>query len=186
MKSSIKFSGAVLAGGKSSRFGEDKALYIYQGKTLMTWVIESLAEAHEIFAVAPQEFADIKTYQDIIPSGNSLSGLHTALSYAKYDWVAVAACDLPFLRPTYWQLLLEHTSDTQLVIAENALGQLEPLAALYHRSVLPIVEQQLKTGDLTIKHISEKVSCKRIPWSELKKHFDNHLFLNANYKTDLP
>jgi molybdenum cofactor guanylyltransferase len=185
MKSTISFSGAVLAGGASSRFGENKALYVYKQKPLIGWVLESLSQASEQFVIANQPFT-IKTIPDIIPGGNALSGLHAALSYANFEWVAVAACDLPFLTSGYWRLLLEHTRESQMVIAKNPKGDLEPLAALYHRSVLATVEQQLTSGDLMIKRMTEKVRCVKVPWSKLETHFENNLFLNANYKTDLP
>jgi molybdenum cofactor guanylyltransferase len=185
--SKIPFSGAVLAGGHSSRFGENKAFFSYQGKALASWVLESLAEADERFIVAntPLELG-VSVYRDIAPGSNSLSGLHTALTYAKHDWVAVAACDLPFLTPLYWQLLLEQSSNYQIVIAENASGQLEPLAALYHRSLLPQVEAQMKSGDLMLKRIAHTAVCKTVSWKTLGPHVAGNLFLNVNYKTDLP
>jgi molybdopterin-guanine dinucleotide biosynthesis protein A len=181
----ISFSAAILAGGKSSRFGEDKALYKYKGKTLLEWVKESLSDADQIFSVSNLDLP-ITTYQDIYASGYSLCGLHAALHYAKHDWVAVVACDMPFLTPSFWQILLTHTKGTQMVIAENALGDLEPLAALYHRSLLPIVEEHIQAQNFKIKNLVTLAPSRLIPWSMLKTKVNHNLFLNVNTKSDLP
>jgi molybdenum cofactor guanylyltransferase len=182
----VKFSGAVLAGGKSRRFGENKALYLYQNKALIQWVLDSLDEASERFVIAnrPLEL-NFPVYPDLRPGFDSLSGVHAALSYATHDWVAVAGCDLPFLTSAYWKCLLAQSERTQLVIARSSAGHLEPLAALYHRSLLPVVEAQLERGDLALKHLVDHDYTKVMPWSDLELHFDAHLFLNANTKVEL-
>lgn len=184
MKSLPPFSAAILTGGKSARFGQNKALFVYREKPLLEWVRLSLCHASELFAVGSTPMT-IPTYPDLIPGGGSLSGLHTALSYAREDWVAVAACDLPFLSPEYWNILLEHTKDTQIVIAENNTGRPEPLATLYHRSLLPIVEAQLECQDFKLTRLGEKVSCTKLSWREFQSKCNDNIFLNANYRHDL-
>ena len=103
------YSGAVLAGGASRRFGEDKALFLYRGKPLLLWVLESLGGAAERFLVAnrPYEGFGVPVYPDLLPGADSLSGLHSALVHARFPWVAVAATDLPFLTRAYWDFLYE-------------------------------------------------------------------------------
>jgi molybdenum cofactor guanylyltransferase len=80
------YSGAVLAGGASKRFGEDKALFPYRGKPLLQWVLESLQGAQERFVVAnrPYEGFGVPVYPDLLPGADSLSGLHSALSHARH------------------------------------------------------------------------------------------------------
>jgi molybdenum cofactor guanylyltransferase len=188
----MTFSGAVLAGGKSQRFGQNKALYPYRNKPLIHWVLESLNQASERFVIAHQDLGlRVPVYPDLKTGFDSLSGIHSALSHANYDWVAIAACDLPFLNQAYWQYLLSYCdnrycNDVQMVISQNQTGFLEPLAALYHRSILPQIEAQMASQDLTLHHLTQHTRTHRVPWAELQRHFSPPLFLNANQKSNLP
>lgn len=185
----MEFSGAVLAGGRSKRFGRDKARFVWRGRPLLAYVLDSLVAAQERFIVAGRPYPEfgVAVYADAIPGGDSLSGLHSALLHANNEWVAVAACDLPNLTPDYWAFLLERASDTQgqAVVAEGPTGWIEPLAALYHKDAEPLARAQLERGDLFLKHLVEATEAEIVPWEELAVRFGSRLFLNANRIEDL-
>ncbi|GGM95467.1 molybdenum cofactor guanylyltransferase [Thermus composti] len=184
------YSGAVLAGGASRRFGEDKALYPYRGKPLLLWVLESLSGASERFIVANRSYEGfgVPVYPDFLPEADSLSGLHSALSHAKNPWVAVAACDLPFLSPAYWAFLYEkaQASPHPVVVVQNPEGHLEPLMAFYHRDCLPQVERQIREGDFRLRRVVEALGATQVPGEEVVARFGREVFLNANRKEALP
>ena len=189
------YSGAVLAGGLSSRFAskrkpEDKALFTYRGKPLVAWALDSLEGASECFIVANREYPfDVPVYPDLLPGGGSLSGLHSALHHAKEDWVALAACDMPFLTPLFWAHLLKYRPknplDAPIVIGKGPGASLQPLAALYHRSLLEKVEQNIQAEHLSLQRLAREENAVVIPWRELSP-LGKHLYLNANRKDDLP
>lgn len=182
------FSGAVLAGGRSSRFGQDKALYVYRGKPLAAWALASFAAADGPFAERliissrPYDFG-VPVYPDLYP-GSSLGGLHAALTHARYDWVALAACDMPFLTPAYWQQLLAYRSGADAVVVEGPQGRLEPLAALYHRRLLPNAERRLQMGNLKIQAFLAEAHTRIVPSASLTVGAE--VFINANRLGDLP
>lgn len=177
------FSGAVLAGGRSSRFGQDKASYVHQGKPLAVWALESLGEAEERFLVSSRPYTfGVPVYPDIHP-GSSLGGLHAALTCAKHDWVALAACDMPFLKPVYWRKLLDQTKDVHAVVVSGPEGGLEPLAALYHKSLLPLAERQLENGKLKIQTFIQEADARVLAYAGLE--LEPKTFFNANYLADL-
>lgn len=185
------FSAAVLAGGQSRRFGEDKARFVYQGRPLMAWVLESFAEAAERFIVANRPYPEfgLPVHADVKPGGDAMSGVHTALYHARWEWVAVAACDLPFLSRGYWGWLLEQAHadpSVRLVAGASASGFPEPLAALYHRSLLEDVGRRLDTGRLRLQSLFEEHPARVLPWEGLEARFGPRLFLNANQTGDLP
>ena len=178
-----KFSGAVLAGGRSSRFGQDKALYVYEGKPLAMWALGSLTGADERFLVSSRPYdLGVSVHADLYP-GSSLGGLHTALFYAAHPWVAVAACDMPFLTADYWQRLLTHTEGVQAVVVRGPDGRLEPLAALYHKSLSASAEAQLQKGKFKVQALLETAQTCVVPWETLG--LDAQTFVNANRLTDL-
>ena len=185
----------VLAGGASSRFASkrnpvDKARFVYRGKPLMTWALDSLMGASERFIVANRDYPEfgVPVHTDLLPGSGSLSGLHAALHHAQEDWVALAACDMPFLTPAYWVHLLEHRPRSPIgapiVIGKGPGNALQPLAALYHRSLLEKVEQNIKAERLSL-HPLAREGALIIPWRELSP-FGKTLYLNANRKDDLP
>lgn len=184
----MTFSGAVLAGGRSARFGADKARFIWRGKPLMQHVLESLEEADERFIVANRPYPEfgLPVYPDVIPGGDSLSGLHAALLYARSPWVAVAACDLPRLDARFWRRLLEARGQGLAVVALGPSGYPEPLAALYSKAVLPIATRHLQQGELRVGAVLEAARAVRIPWEALAGDFDPDLFANVNTPSDLP
>ena len=184
----MKFSGAVLAGGQSSRFGQDKARHVWQGKPLLSWVLESLADADECFVVANRTYSDfgLPTYADVIAGTDSLSGIHSAVFHAHSEWVAVAACDLPKLVPEYWRYLFTKIeTDTQAVVGIGPRGFPEPLAAFYHCSLIPDIEHRLSRGELRLQSLLVSAQTVVVPWAELEPRFGSGLYLNANRLEDL-
>lgn len=183
----MRWSGAILAGGLSSRFGQDKALYVYKGKPLIAWVMDSMAEASERFVVANRAYPGLgQVYRDLRRGGDTMSGLHSALTHAKEDWAAVAACDQPFLSKDFWQFMLGHiTSEAQAVVAASE-DFLEPLGGLYHKSLEPEVLHRLEVGQLKMQALLHSIPHVALDKTELEARFGIHLFLNANYPDDLP
>lgn len=164
----MTFSGAVLAGGRSRRFGSDKAHYVLDGKPLLTRVLDSLSAASERFVVADKEYSDfgVPVYQDTFAVQTPLSGVHTALSRARENWVAVAACDLPYLTPEYWAALARFCHGERAVIVQKE-GRLEPLAALYHRDLASAAAARLSRGDLAVHTFAKEVGAHVLDWDTL-------------------
>ncbi len=182
----MRWSGAVLAGGMSSRFGQDKALYLYKGKPLIAWVMDSMAAACERLVIANRPYPGLEVYPDLWRGGDTLSGLHSALAHAREDWVAVAACDQPFLSQEYWSFMLEHTSSGVLAVVAASGGFLEPLGALYHKSLEGEVLRRLEAGQLKMQALLQSIPHLALDKTELEERFGTLLFLNANYLSDLP
>lgn len=189
MPAEVRFSGAVLAGGRSKRFGSDKARYVLDGKPLLTRVLDSLSAASERFVVADKKYDDfgVPVYQDTFAVQTPLSGVHTALSRAREEWVAVAACDLPYLTPDYWAALAQFCPGERAVIVCRA-GRLEPLAALYHRDLAHIAAARLSRGDLAVHMFAKEVEARILDWDTLANTLalPPAVLTNLNSLQDLP
>ena len=180
----VTFSGAVLTGGRSSRFGRDKARHPYEGRALTARVLDSLSEASERFLVANRAYPEfgVNVYPDLLPVAGPLTGIYTALKYAQADWVAVAACDLPHLSAAYWQALRPHCRDAQAVVVQRE-GGLEPLAALYHKSAADPIRDQLSRHELAAHALLGRLETVTLPWEELGLPPDT--LHNINHPSDL-
>lgn len=126
---------------------------LFQGKPLITRVLErvrSLGDEVLVTTNHPSEYAflGVPLFPDIIKDRGALGGLFTALSVAKYPYVAVVACDMPFVNPEILglcrHLLVE--KDFDAVIPRTVHG-LEPFHAVYRKTTcLPAVNTALQAG----------------------------------------
>ena len=145
---------AILAGGKSQRMGQDKAIMPFRGEALVRRVLDRLARlAAEVIVIAPgsQEYLSlgIKNVPDRLPGRGPLGGLYTALFAAAHPAVAVVACDMPFANAD----LLAHQCDLLFsnnmdVVVPSSERGLEPLHAIFRRETcLPAVQEALDSGE---------------------------------------
>jgi len=184
---------AILAGGKSQRMGQDKAMMPFQGEALSRRVLDRLAGlAAEVFIIAPESQAtlslNIRVIPDLLPGRGSLGGLYTALFAASHPAVAVVACDMPFVNAD----LLAHQrdilfSDNLDVVVPSSGKGLEPLHAVYRRETcLPVVREALEAGEQRLISWFPRVRV-RILTPEETKPFDQRglIFLNINTPDEL-
>jgi len=148
---------AILAGGKSDRMGQDKALMLFMGKPLIEHVIERLKPlAEEIFIVVNQpegyKYLQLPLHPDIIPGCGSLGGIYTSLSVASSSLVAVVGCDMPFANLPLYEYERELLSLEKVDAAVPATPQgLEPLHAIYRRETcLPHIKSAIGAGERKI------------------------------------
>ena len=136
-------SAVVLAGGKSIRYGIDKALVQFRGRPLFMWVVTALSEVVDevILSISsehdPAKFKklverEVVIVMDVQSDLGPVSGLIPSFSEAKGEYVAVAPCDSPFIKPKLYSLLFEKAKDHDGAVPfMNNFW--EPLHAVYRR-----------------------------------------------------
>jgi molybdenum cofactor guanylyltransferase len=180
-------SGAVLAGGRSSRFGANKALHVWRGQSLLEHALRGLEGCAERLVIGGEPHSnieDITFYPDLKPFQGALFGVARALELAEHPRVCITACDMPNLSPAYWASLAE--LEGEVVIPENKEGLLEPLGAIYAKSCLEAIRNAIVQDQLKLTGWLEQVQVCIQPWSELEARFGASLFLNVNRPSDLP
>lgn len=152
----MKIEAYILVGGRSTRFGSDKALAVIDGVTLAERAYRLMAElfgGENVCFVARDEesFAaeasrlEARVVYDVIEDRGPLGGLYTALTNASNEWVFLFACDLTDVTWSYISALKGKISEEYgVVIPEQPDGKLQPLCAFYHVArTLPIVRDML-------------------------------------------
>lgn len=149
------FSGAVLAGGQSTRMGTDKAFVEIEGRTLVarTAGVLEVAGAAEVFVVggdaARLAEAGLRHEPDARPGAGPLAATATALDRAVHDLVLVVACDLPDLGPrTVTEVVgaLVHGSGHPQVAVPIVDGRRQYLCSAWDRSALDVVQSVVARG----------------------------------------
>ena len=190
LKSSASlFTGVILAGGKSSRMGQDKAFISFKGVPLIEIILEVLTPLFpEIIIVAPQveifRKYPVKTAEDIYLGRGSLGGLYTGLLEAQTPWIFATACDTPFLSGELIEALTRKAWDCQVVIPYTGEG-LQPLCALYHKDCLDPMKSLLDKGKLKIIEFFPQVKVQYFEEAELTAlGLSPQIFFNINTPQD--
>ncbi len=153
-------AGIILAGGRSSRMGRDKALLSLPAGDGERTFVEQLATVlstlcHEVVLVVRDTAqaaaytrylpSTIRVVYDHLPDYGPLMGLYSGLSAIQSSHALVTAVDTPFLQPAVAAFLLSHAPTDALLIPVVAdLPQV--LLAVYPRSVLSLIEARLQEG----------------------------------------
>jgi molybdopterin-guanine dinucleotide biosynthesis protein A len=184
-------TGIILAGGRNSRMGINKAFLEIDG----TRVIDNILAVYrkifsEIIIVTNDplfytEFSETLIVTDIYKEKGALGGIYTGLFYATYDYSFVAACDMPFLNEDFIIYLTEQTDKFDIVVPELPEG-FQPLHAIYSRICLSHIKKLLIANKLKIAGFYKEVRLLSIPEEKIKPfNKDGRLFFNVNTPEDL-
>lgn len=127
----------VLAGGNSTRMGQDKANLPLHGRTLLQHVAEAMRPIFPAVIVsvrAPRPEIDLPQVCDDPAHSGPLAGLAAGLSRAATPWVFAVACDMPFISPALIECLARQRTDDVQAVVPVVHGQPQPLAAFYAHS----------------------------------------------------
>lgn len=151
----------VLAGGRSSRMGRDKALLPIHGRPLVVVALDKL-RALSLSPAAPPRIAgtraDLARYapivEDIHPGWGPMSGIEAALSATRHPLNIFLPVDLPLLPAEFldWMLLRASTTGA-LATYPRVNGLAQPLCAIYHRDLLPPIMRVLETGERKVTSV---------------------------------
>jgi molybdopterin-guanine dinucleotide biosynthesis protein A len=187
----MNFSAVILAGGKSSRMGRDKVFLEVGGRTLLDRQIDTLVAAGaEDILISGRSGVDYSAFgcrvlTDEFPGAGPLAGIHAALKVSRQPLVLVLAVDLPEMNAMFLRSLLMAATAGRGVVPRVG-GRVEPLAAVYPRTALPLVERMLAQG----KHAAQSFAgtCVQAGLAAYEDVPDNfaRLFKNLNSPADLP
>ena len=158
-------SAAILAGGRSSRLGRDKALLPIGGATIIERVlamVSSFAEHVRIITNDPAKYEHLgrEASPDIRPGCGPLSGIHAALSMSSGEYVLVVSCDIPLISHGHIEQLCSAYPGSDIVIFKHS--RFEPLCAIYRRTCLAALEELIDHGEYRIIDLFPSLSVKVI------------------------
>lgn len=150
-------SGLILAGGRSSRMGRDKAgLILPDGRTLLQRQVEVLREAGattvlvSIRAGRESALPGVQFVPGLMPDAGPLAGIAAGLCAAPAGLVLVLAVDMPVVQAGHLRELVGLATAGRGVVPVQA-GQCEPLAAVYPTILAASAEAALAAGRLAVQ-----------------------------------
>ena len=183
----------ILAGGKSTRMGCDKAFVQFNGRSLLERSLETArAVTPEVILVGERSkfsrFAPV--VDDIFRDRGPLGGIHAALSVSATDLNLLLALDMPFIEARFLKYLFKRALEKEhadvLVIVPRAAGGLQPLCAIYRTRFGQMAEEALKKGQNKIDDLFTDIRILTIEESELARAgFAPSMFRNLNTPEEL-
>jgi molybdopterin-guanine dinucleotide biosynthesis protein A len=155
-------SAVILAGGKSRRFGEDKAFFRAAGTPMVLRVARVLGGIFDEVIVAggnPEAFQKLglRCYPDPIPERGALGGIYNGLSHSSTPQIFLCACDMPLLNEAVIKIIVGNTGRESITLPLiNSIRQ--PLHAIYRRDILPLVEELLNAPNIYLPALLERAS----------------------------
>jgi molybdenum cofactor guanylyltransferase len=150
--------GFVLAGGRSTRMGQDKALLQVGGRPLVELALDKLRSAGVAAPRIAGARADLSSHAPVVPDLHPgcgpLSGIEAALAASSQPLNLFLPVDMPLLPPRFlhWMLLRAEITGA-LVTVPRINGQPQPLCAVYHRDLLRPITASLLAGDYKVMSV---------------------------------
>jgi len=150
---SSALSAAVLAGGRSSRLGRNKALLQVGGITIVERILSIVSRFSPDVRIitntpADYRYLDVEAVPDIRPGCGPLSGIHTALHLSATEYVLVTSCDIPLMTAGLVGRLTRACAGADITICKHS--RFEPLCAVYRRTCIAALEELIDHGEFRI------------------------------------
>ncbi len=182
----MKLKGVVLAGGESSRFGEDKALAVWNGKTLIARAVDLLSELQldPVVIANPKRdysFLECPVVNDLISEKGPLGGLYTACSLFPELTLLVLTCDMPLLNQNILNRLMSQHQDSYQSTVMSVNQKTQPFPGIYKADLKTLIHAQLLSDQLSMGLFLTNILNRHV----IAEVFDAACFQNINHQRDL-
>jgi molybdopterin-guanine dinucleotide biosynthesis protein A len=179
----------ILAGGKSTRMGADKAFVVLDGRTLLARALDvALAVTGDVRIVGDAAmFAGFgPVVEDVFRGCGPLGGIHAALRASAAELNLMLAVDVPFVSAGLLQFLIARARRSGAVVTVARVGGWQPLCAVYRQEFAEVAERALREGRYRIDALFEVVQTLVISEEELSAAgFAAGMFRNLNTREEV-
>lgn len=183
-------TGILLAGGNSTRFGSDKGLAFFKGRTLIERSAEVLAPfCGEVLISSGnpghRRFG-YRVVPDLVEDSGPLMGLFSSLQASRSSLNLVMAVDNVLIEGSYYAYLLETSYrmyDAAVPFLEGRY--FEPLAGFYSKSILPAMSAMIRSGNFRLPDLLRQSKVLRLDVERDFKGYNPNYFRSANTGDEL-
>ncbi len=183
----------ILAGGRSTRFGSDKANVLWRGSSLIARAADNVRrKTREIVAVArPSQNTnswpvDRVVFDDTTMPAGPLRGIVAGLQACRTRYAFIVPCDSPSVRPELIALLRGRFNPEVSAVVPLWAGTLQPLVAIYRTASWKELKTLLEEGERSPKRALKSLPHLRLSEEECREADPEGLsFHNVNRPEDL-
>ena len=175
-----------MAGGQSRRMGFNKAEAMVHGRPMLMHILDKVSAITPLILVSSGNltYPDIECRQipDEYPDCGPMGGIYSALKASTTVLNLVVSCDIPLVSVKILNFLIEKAEKGKALITApvDEYGQLEMLCAVYHKDILPLIEQQIKLRAFKLKNLGALTSIEIVRISKEHPLYDENAFKNVN------
>lgn len=151
----------ILAGGRSSRLGQDKAFLQWDGQSLLERTIQACRGFEQVLVSVDRKerFAYLaeQLVEDELQNFGPVEGIYQLLRACQTPYLLIVATDMPYLQPEFLHRLANTLEPWMQALVLRVKGQLEPLCSIYSKEALPYLHQMRQAGVHQIRPLYEKV-----------------------------
>ncbi len=180
----IKITAGILAGGKSSRMGENKAFLPWKGSTFLEKIIALFDGFEEVLVSVAEkngfqeEFISIaettcyekmaaSLVEDVRKDYGPLEGVYRLLLSASCPWIFLTATDMPLLNRDLIIKIAAIPRENCLAVVLRENGRMHPMCGLYHKEIIPVLEKLFADERHSMQALLERIPVKIIDLEEL-------------------
>jgi len=185
-----EITGVILVGGKSTRYGRDKALVEVGGIRLIERVIRVMGSIFQrliLITNTPSEytFLELPMYKDLIKGLGPIGGIYTGLKAISDEAGFFVACDMPFLNADLIRHIVKARGGFDAVVPRMG-WKIEALHTLYTKKCLPSIRELIGLQDYQVIKVFHKTRVRYVDEDEIRS-FDPQLrsFFNVNIPQEL-
>lgn len=182
MRTKWNATAIVLAGGKNSRIGSNKALLEVEEQPLIQKNTEILSERFKevIISGKPEDYSFLpyRIVEDEYPGMGPMMGIYSALSESLYKTNFIIACDIPEIDPVFLEYLIKASAPYEITVPVSGPGLFEPLFGIYKKSVLKKMNYLIENN---IRKISRLFALCKTGFITME---ENDWYHNINTKQD--
>ncbi len=181
------YTAVLVAGGRSTRMGHDKAGLIIDGVPL--WrrqlaILRALDAADLLISGrrdGPYKAAGVEIVEDITPEAGPMGALEAVLVAARTPFVIVLGVDMPGMHPAFLQTLMSMGTS----VVPTRRGAYEPMAAVYGKALAPMLAAAMRSGDHSMQPFIRAVVEAGLAVAHPVGPAEFPLFKNVNWPGDL-
>ncbi|MBI5022359.1 MAG: molybdenum cofactor guanylyltransferase [Ignavibacteriales bacterium] len=175
--------GVILAGGKSSRMGQNKAMLEFRGKPFIQHIAETLKYFFEKVIVISDDlevykFMNLPIYNDHYKNSGPLAGIHAAMINIRKN-LFVTSCDIPMIEKEVIHSLIKLSDDGD-IITYSINGNVQPFPGIYKNSCRTELEIALNNKNLSVHNFIKNCKLKIFPFEKYFQKNSSLTFENIN------
>jgi molybdopterin-guanine dinucleotide biosynthesis protein A len=170
---SLSRTGIILAGGQSSRMGQNKALMMIDGVPVIERIANELEKITDELLIVTNtfhtyEYLNIPMVEDEQKGKGPIVGIQAGLHASQSEKNLIVACDMPFISSSLGGFLLDELQDYQAVIPKLE-GRIHPLFGAYRKDALQAVSRSIERNELRIMRLLQSLHVRYISEDILRR-----------------
>ena len=176
-------TGIILAGGQSSRMGQDKSSLLYKDKALIQWSVDVLKPLCNQLLISTNNnnlnYLGFPIVSDEVKRIGPIGGLYSCLKKSNTRLNLIIACDTPYLSVNIYKTLLNNAKDGFSAVAVDDNGNSEPLIACYQKDVSEVIGKMIMSKKYKLQDLLNSINVNKIAFP------DSSFSKNINQPEDL-